>query len=171
MEGGMEGGMEGQPAAGSVAVDAESVVSTALLRAPLCCAQDDGAAAVAPDTIRPRVDQVVVDGAPGYTTYRLKLVMDPSTISTCYSIYGDHEAFMTFPPAYQVRIFPARQINSSPPSAVKTLLTALLACARAGAVPEGRRQAAPGQAVRPVVHVVYARVGLLARRRLLRLPT
>ena len=51
----------------------------------------------------PRVPSLTRLRPQGYTTYRLKLVMDPTVISTCYSIYGDHAAFMTFPPAYQVR--------------------------------------------------------------------
>ena len=39
----------------------------------------------------------------GYTTYQLKLDLDPATQGNCYTIYGDavHGA-MTFPPAYQV---------------------------------------------------------------------
>ena len=39
----------------------------------------------------------------GYTTYLLKLDLDPATQGNCYTIYGDsvHGA-MTFPPAYQV---------------------------------------------------------------------
>ena len=60
---------------------------------PVPCAAQD---------VRARVEQMAVDGAPGQTTYRLKLVLDPSAISTCYSIFGDGLAPMTFPAAYQV---------------------------------------------------------------------
>ena len=44
-----------------------------------------------------------MDGVAGYTTYLLKLDLDPATQGNCYTIYGDsvHGA-MTFPPAYQV---------------------------------------------------------------------
>ena len=45
-----------------------------------------------------------MDGVAGYTTYLLKLDLDPATQGNCYTIYGDsvHGA-MTFPPAYQVK--------------------------------------------------------------------
>ena len=56
----------------------------------------------AAQSVRPSVEQMAVDGAQGQTTYRLKLVLDPSAISTCYSIFGDGLAPMTFPAAYQV---------------------------------------------------------------------
>ena len=44
----------------------------------------------------------------GYTTYLLKLDLDPATQANCYTIFGDNHAApgpgaMTFPPAYQVK--------------------------------------------------------------------
>ena len=39
----------------------------------------------------------------GYTTYLLKLDLDPATQGNCYTIYGDSAHPMTFPPAYQVK--------------------------------------------------------------------
>ena len=69
------------------------VLAAALAIHPVPCAAQD---------VRPSVEEVAVDGAPGQTTYRLKLVLDPSAISTCYSIFGDGLAPMTFPAAYQV---------------------------------------------------------------------
>ena len=45
-----------------------------------------------------------MDGVAGYTTYQLKLDLDPATQGNCYTIYGDYDhGAMTFPPAYQVK--------------------------------------------------------------------
>ena len=53
-------------------------------------------------SLSPRVDEVAIDGVPGKTTFRLKLVLDPSKVDSCYSIFGDQRDVLTFPPAYQV---------------------------------------------------------------------